>query len=199
MVYNCAETNIFLSSHISLNPMDFNSSRTWLYHVVWPSILIGRYNSSYTILDWFWVATVVNFNKYSVNFSCLAIKGCRPDSHKIARLDVWTRTPSTRLRAAYIARSALPCLYTPHINEIESVCVCVCVCVGGGGGCLPCPSVSVCPSVDRTVSALYLQNYLLDLFHICNFRRCVACNFGKFLKFVTLTLSSFDLGSNMTQ
>ena len=41
-----------------------------------------------------------------------------------------------------------------------------------------------------------------------NFRRCVACkvfflqnskilNFGKFFKFVTLTLFSFDLGSNM--
>ena len=42
-----------------------------------------------------------------------------------------------------------------------------------------------------------------------NFRRCVSCNvcvqnskiwnFGKFFKFVTLTLSSFDLGSNITQ
>ena len=33
-------------------------------------------------------------------------------------------------------------------------------------------------------------------------RRCVACNarnFCEFFKFVTLTLSSFDLGSNMTQ
>ena len=36
-----------------------------------------------------------------------------------------------------------------------------------------------------------------------NFRKCVVCkvciklkNFGKFFKFVTLTLSSFDLGSN---
>ena len=39
-----------------------------------------------------------------------------------------------------------------------------------------------------------------------NFRRCVMCkvcskiwNFGKFFKFVALTLSSFDLGSIMTQ
>ena len=37
----------------------------------------------------------------------------------------------------------------------------------------PCPSVrlsarrSVCPSVDRIVSALYLQQYLSDPFHVC--------------------------------
>ena len=43
------------------------------------------------------------------------------------------------------------------------------------GGILvsPCPSVrlsvclSVCPSVDRIVSALYLQQYSLDPFHVC--------------------------------
>ena len=39
------------------------------------------------------------------------------------------------------------------------------------GGILvsPCPSVhlSVCPSVDRIVSALYLQQYSSDPFHIC--------------------------------
>ena len=39
------------------------------------------------------------------------------------------------------------------------------------GGILvsPCPSVhmSVCPSVDRIVSTLYLQQYSSDLFHIC--------------------------------
>ena len=44
---------------------------------------------------------------------------------------------------------------------------------------------------------------------LTNFRRCVTCNvyvkfknkrnFGEFFKFVTLTLFSFDLGSNMTQ
>ena len=58
-----------------------------------------------------------------------------------------------------------------------------------------CPSArpSVCPSVDRIVSALYLQEYSSDPFHIC------TSNFGDFFKFVTLTLSSFDLGSNMTQ
>ena len=50
-------------------------------------------------------------------------------------------------------------------------------------------------------------SYLLIL--SSNLRRCVACsthyqilkiwNFNDFFKFVTLTLSSFDLGSNMTQ
>ena len=39
--------------------------------------------------------------------------------------------------------------------------------------------LSVCPSVDRIVSALYLQQYSLDPFDICtsyleNFRMCVA-------------------------
>ena len=76
-----------------------------------------------------------------------------------------------------------------------------------------CPSVclSVCPSVDRIVSALYLQQYSSDPFQICTSYQAtsegVSCvmpvskfkNFGEFFKFVTLTLSSFDLGSNMTQ
>ena len=84
-----------------------------------------------------------------------------------------------------------------------------------------CPSVhpSVCPSVRLSVcgqnrvpsvSSRILMGSISYL-HILssNFRRCVACNarftilkiwdFGDFFKFVTLTLSSFDLGSNMTQ
>ena len=45
----------------------------------------------------------------------------------------------------------------------------------------PCPSVrlSVCPSVDRIVSALYLQQYSWDPLHLAilssNLRRCVMC------------------------
>ena len=62
----------------------------------------------------------------------------------------------------------------------------------------------------RSVSSTILIGSISFL-HILssNFRRCVACNvpfqsskirnFGEFFKFVTLTLSSFDLGSNMTQ
>ena len=62
----------------------------------------------------------------------------------------------------------------------------------------------------RSVSSTILIGSLSYL-HILssNFRRCVACkcpsqnskiwNFDEFFKFVTLTLSSFDLGSNMTQ
>ena len=69
----------------------------------------------------------------------------------------------------------------------------------------------VCPSVDRIVSALYLQQYSSDLFNICTSYQATSGDmsrvmlffkfkiFGEFLKFVTLTLSSFDLGSNMTQ
>ena len=73
--------------------------------------------------------------------------------------------------------------------------------------------LSVCPSEDRIVSILYLQQYLLDLFHICATYQATSesvllvmfvsklrnWNLGKFFKFVTLTLSSFDLGSSMTQ
>ena len=80
-----------------------------------------------------------------------------------------------------------------------------------------CPSVrpsvrlSVCLSVDRIVSALYLQQYSSDPFHICTSYRATEegvsrvmsvpkfQNFGEFFKFVTLTLLSFDFGSNMTQ
>ena len=77
-------------------------------------------------------------------------------------------------------------------------------------------TLSICPSVrlsavDRIVSALYLQQYSSDPFHICTSYQATSegvprvmivsklKNFGEFFKFVTLTLSSFDLGSNMTQ
>ena len=72
-------------------------------------------------------------------------------------------------------------------------------------------TLSVCPSVDSIVSALYLQQYSSDPFHICTSYQATSegvsrvmpvsklKNFGDFFKFVTLTLSSFDLGSNMTQ
>ena len=83
------------------------------------------------------------------------------------------------------------------------------------GGILvsPCPSVrlSVCgQNRVRSVSSTILIGSISYL-HILssNFRRCVACNarfkikkklkFGEFFKFVTLTLSSFHVGSNMTQ
>ena len=46
--------------------------------------------------------------------------------------------------------------YTPSLNEVEV-----------GILVLPSPSVrlSICPSVDRMVSTLYLPQYLLDPFH----------------------------------
>ena len=78
------------------------------------------------------------------------------------------------------------------------------------GGILvsPCPSLrlSVCgPNRVHSVSSTILVGSISYL-HILssNFRRCVTCNvclkiwnFGKFFK--SVTLSSFDLGSNMTQ
>ena len=70
------------------------------------------------------------------------------------------------------------------------------------------PKMSVCEQNRvHSVSTTILIGSISYL-HILssNFRGCVACNvcfkiwnFGKFFKFVTLTLSSFDLGSNMTQ
>ena len=87
--------------------------------------------------------------------------------------------------------------------------------IGGYTGITLSVCPSVCPSVDRIVSALYLQEYSSDPFHICTSYQAtsegVSCvmpiskfknfskNFGDFFKFVTFTLSSFDLGSNMTQ
>ena len=68
-------------------------------------------------------------------------------------------------------------------------------------------TLSVCLSVDRIVSTLYLLQYTLDPFHIYTSYQAtsegVSCvqffsefkSFGKFFKFVTL--SCFDLGSNM--
>ena len=53
----------------------------------------------------------------------------------------------------------------------------------------------------RSVSSTILIGSISYLhFLSSNFRRCVACKVcSNFFKFVTLTLSSFDLGSNMTQ
>ena len=90
--------------------------------------------------------------------------------------------------------------YTPHFNEVER-----------GVYWFHLVRLSVCgQNRVRSVSSTILIGFISYL-HILssNFRRCVACNvcfkilkirnFGKFFKFVTLTLSSLDLGSNMTQ
>ena len=47
-------------------------------------------------------------------------------------------------------------IYTPRFNEVER-----------GVYWYHLVRLSVCPSVDRIVSALYLQQYSLDPFHIC--------------------------------
>ena len=69
--------------------------------------------------------------------------------------------------------------------------------------------LSVCPSADRIGSTLYLIQYLPGPFHIyISYQKNSEGvsrvklskswkNFGKFFEFVTLTLSCFDLGSNM--
>ena len=92
--------------------------------------------------------------------------------------------------------------HTPRFNEVER---------GYTGFTLSvCPSarLSVCgQNRVRSVSSTICIGSISYL-HILsnNFRRCVVCNvclkiwkFGEFFKFATLTLSSFDLGSNMTQ
>ena len=73
--------------------------------------------------------------------------------------------------------------------------------------------LSICSSVDRIVSALYLLQYSPDPFHIYTSYQAtsegVSCvkfyqnekiwSFGKFFKFVNLSLSCFHLGSNMNR
>ena len=98
-----------------------------------------------------------------------------------------------------LAFSMVKDIYTSRFNEVER-----------GVYWYHLVRLSVCPSVDRIVSALYLQQYSSDPFHICTsyqatsegvLRVMPVSKFKnlKFFKFVTLTLSSFDLGSNMTQ
>ena len=88
------------------------------------------------------------------------------------------------------------CCYTPTSMKLK----------GGYTGF----TLSVCPSVDRIVSALYLHvnntcqihfifAHLIKQLEMVCFKILKKWNFGEFFKFVTLTLSSFDLGSNMTQ
>ena len=95
--------------------------------------------------------------------------------------------------------------YTPRFNEVDR-----------GVYWYHLVRLSVCPSVHlsvcgqnrvRSVSSTILIGSISYL-HILssNLRRCVTCNarfkiwnFVEFFKCVTLTLSSFDLGSSMTQ
>ena len=90
--------------------------------------------------------------------------------------------------------------YTPRFNEVER-----------GVYWYHLVRLSVCgQNRVRSVSSTILIGSISYL-HILssNIRECVACNarfkiqkfeiLANFLKFVTLTLSSFDLGSNMTQ
>ena len=95
----------------------------------------------------------------------------------------------------------------------QSVCLSVrpSVCLSVHPSVRPSVCLSVCPSVDRIMFALYLLQYSPDPFHIYTpyqatsesmscvtiFQNSKVWSFGKFFKFVTLTLSSFDLGSNL--
>ena len=113
--------------------------------------------------------------------------------------------PVSRL---YHERTLSPSVFIPQLQRSWK----------GGILVSPCPSVhpSVRPSVCEQNRVRFVSSTILvgsiSYSHISssNFRWCVACkfcfkikkkkwNFGKLFKFVTLTLSSFDLGSNMTQ
>ena len=94
--------------------------------------------------------------------------------------------------------------YTPCFNEVKS---------GVYTGFTSSVSLSVHLSVDRivrSVTSIILARFISYLhISLSNFRRCVMCKnilrnyniwiFGKFFKFVTLTLSCFDLGSDLNQ
>ena len=73
--------------------------------------------------------------------------------------------------------------YTLHFNEVER----------GYTGI----TLSVCPSVDRIVSALYIQQYLLDPFHICTSYQAtsegVVCNVYFKTKKIEILANSLNL------
>ena len=83
--------------------------------------------------------------------------------------------------------------------------------VGGGVYWFHVFRLSVRPSVDKIVSALYLPQYWLNPFHICTSYQPTSVGvsiysllqnpririFGKFFKFLTLILSCYDMGSDM--
>ena len=58
-------------------------------------------------------------------------------------------------------------------------------------------TLSVCPSVDRMVSALYLQQYSLNPFHICTSYQATSEGVSRVM-FVSKLKNFFDLESNMT-
>ena len=95
----------------------------------------------------------------------------------------------------YTYPSGLLLNYTPHFNEVEM----------GGILVSTCPSVclSVCPCVDRIMSALYLHQYSSDPFHICTTNQATLESVWhvmfvskfKYLKFwQILLICNFDFG-----
>ena len=64
-----------------------------------------------------------------------------------------------------------------------------------------CPSVRLFPSVCRLNRVRSVSSTLLtrSISYLYISSSIFKWNFGKYLKFVTMTLSSFDLGSNMNQ
>ena len=94
-------------------------------------------------------------------------------------------------RVSLYCRMSLNNYYTPRFNEVER-----------GVYWYHLVRLSVCPSVDRIVSALYLQQNSSDPFHICTSYQATSEGVSRVMtvsKFVNLTLSSFDLESNLTQ
>ena len=87
------------------------------------------------------------------------------------------------------------------LKEVMLVSHCLSVCL------------SICPFVYIIMCAMYLPKYLTDPFHIYTSNQTTSesvlhlqCyqnlniwSFDKFFEFLTLTLSCFDLGSNMNQ
>ena len=149
---------------------------------------------------WWWVVCLLNcliYNFQSLLRCAKSVHNVTPPTYKLSISWNTIYTP-LRFNGRYC------CLFSlyPRFNEVER-----------GVYWFHLVHMPVCPSVDRIVSTLYLQQYSSDPFHICTSYQAmwesVSCKmpvskfknskFGEFFKFVTLTLSSFDLGSNMTQ
>ena len=86
---------------------------------------------------------------YGQNICCEMCKYCSMSTYIL----LWICSPDCDLTSDLVAGSS-PYYYTPRFNEVER-------------GVYTGITLSVCPSVDRIVSALYLQQFSSDPFHIC--------------------------------
>ena len=130
-------------------------------------------------------------------FTCDVFSDISLEEQRVELPAIWDfMTPIWRHSDVEITSLIIMCYYSPEqlLSERLYYTPASTKLIGGYTGI----TLSVCPSVDRIVSSLYLQQYSSDPFHICTSYQPTSEGVSK--KFWRIfKIFNFDLGSNMTQ